>query len=174
MKDSLEMIKLKQLVDDGRNVLLYGPDSPKLQLTITKYFRTVQSRGRIVTTVEISNGWNALEFADSLSSAILETFQNSPVHSRGDLPYQVVMEDALNWADFQCIEDECHMVLVLKEFHLLKGMLGGRVDAAFRTVIQRTRNISFVFMSSDKEALSRMFIHKSQPLYGMASSINFL
>ncbi|WP_127556704.1 hypothetical protein [Saccharospirillum alexandrii] len=174
MKDSLEMLKLQQLVENGQNVLLFGPETPKSQLTVKNYFRTLQSHGKKVTTVEISDSWNALEFSNRLSSAIIETFQSIPVHmhSRKDLRYQVILEDALSWANHQCMENECHLVIVLKEFHLLKDMFGGRVDAAFRTVIQRTRNISFVFMSSEKEALSRMFIHKSQPLYGMASSIN--
>ena len=171
--ESVEMKELIQLVNDGRNVMLFGPDSSDSLLAINNYFLKLQRNGKKVAILEISDNWSASDFSNHIYRATKETFYLNATEMSVNWTYQDIMKDALYLVDAQCEEQGTQATLVLKEFHLLEKMVGGRVDAAFRTIIQRTQNISFVFMSSNNQALSRMFIHKSKPLYGMASSINF-
>ncbi len=168
-EETPELLKLKQLVEDGKNVMLFGPDNPESQQEVINDILRLHGRHHPVVFVEVSSQWDALDFANNLSSSILESLQPGTPQRPTSLPYQAILEDALSWADLLC--NDAPMVVVLREFHLVDEMPGGRVDAALRSVMQRLKNVSFIFMSTQKEALSKLFILKSQPLYGMANTV---
>lgn len=168
-ENTLQLSKLKQLVKDGKNAILFGPDNPESLQKVMNYIRRLHDSHHTVVFVDVSPHWDAFDFANNLSSSVFESLQPDTAHRPTSLPYQSILEDTLTWADLRC--KEAPMVVVLGEFHNVAEMPGGRVDAALRTVIQRLRNVSFVFTSTQKAALSKMFILKSQPLYGMASTV---
>ena len=171
-ENSVELLKLRRLVEDGKNVMLFGPEDTESQQTVISYIRAIQSLPNNIVTIEVSSRWSALDFAYALDWEIRKILQPGSRQQKVDLSYRDIMEDALTWADEQRKGCQSPLVLIFRDFHLLSVMPDGKVDAAFRTIIQRINNLSLVFMSSNKEALSRMFILKSEPLYGMASTIN--
>lgn len=169
--NTLELTKLKQLVEDGKNAMLFGPEDPESLQKVMSYIRQIHDSHHTVVFVEVSTHWDALDFANNLSSSIFKSLQPGIAQRPTSLPYQTILEDTLTWADQRC--EEAPMVVVLGEFHHVDGIPGGKVDAALRSVMQRLKNVSFIFMSTQKAELSKMFILKSQPLYGMASTVTF-
>ena len=168
--DVPKLKKLRRLIEDGKNVMVFGPDNVESQQVVTTYIQQLQDRNQKVAVVNICAEWKALDFTNSMSLSIFKELEKEVMDRPTNLTFQSIIEDTLYWADCQC--EGKQMVVVFLEFHHVHGMPGGRVDAFLRSVMQRLSNISFVFMSSQKEALSRMFILKSQPMYGMASTVD--
>ena len=79
---------------------------------------------------------------------------------------------ALVGAEHLCEKLDKTLVIALDEFQQVAEIKDKRVDALMRTYLQRMHRVSFIFSGSKKSILSNLFIDKSRPLYGMATSIS--
>ncbi|WP_428242050.1 AAA family ATPase [Gynuella sp.] len=194
-----EAERLRQLILDGKNVLLFGdrrygktsliyhvfqslPDT-KLH-AFADLFSCVESYDVAVAMYKAV--YKALPFSierktKELMSAFKRlSFEMQPTSS-GSLKFSPkplsrdfdeLIEDALLGAERICEKHNKSLVIALDEFQQVAEIKDKRIDAVLRTHLQKLKYISFVFSGSKKSILSNLFINRQKPLYGMSSSIS--
>jgi len=193
-----ETEKLTQLINDGKNAVLFGDrrygktsliehvfrDLPKNRLhAFTDLFACTEGQDVAVCLYEAV--YAALPFnlerkLKEVSGAFSRIKLGLEMSSSGtpklstqllSRDFEQLIEDALSGADHLCEKHGMTLVIALDEFQQVAEIKDKRVDAVLRTYMQRLRHVSFIFSGSKKSILSGLFIDRKKPLYGMATSI---
>jgi AAA+ ATPase superfamily predicted ATPase len=194
-----ETEKLAQLINDGKNVVLFGDRRYGKTSLIEHVFRSTPKKtlhafvdlfacteGQDVAVCIYEAVYQALPFnlekkLKEVSGAFKRISIGLEITSTGSQKvstqllsreFEQLIEDALTGADALCEKHGTSLVIALDEFQQIAEIKDKRVDAVLRTYMQRLKHVSFIFSGSKKSILSGLFIDKKQPLYGMATSIS--
>ena len=191
--------RMSQLIRDSKNIVLYGDRRygktsliehvfrglPKNHYTaFADLFSCVDSRD--VATLIYKAVLDALPFSierklKEFSAVIKRARMEAQTTASGAIRFVPVLsgrefedlvEDALLGAETLCTKNKARMVIALDEFQEVSRLKDKRVDAILRSYMQRLTRVSFIFSGSRKSILSAMFVDKSAPLYGMATSVS--
>lgn len=194
-----ESSKLTQLILDGKNVVLFGDRRYGKTSLIDHVFRQLPkdrlhafsdlfdcTDGQDVAVHIYQAVYDALPFSLErkikemkgafsrvhLGVELTHTGSTRVIPSLMTREFEMLMQDALEGAEHLCNKLNKTLVIALDEFQQVAEIKDKRVDALLRTYMQRMNRVSFIFSGSRKSILSNLFIDKSQPLYGMATSIS--
>lgn len=194
-----ETQKLTQLIMDGKNVVLFGDRRYGKTSLIDHVFRQLPE-ARLHAFADLFDCTDGQDVAIHIYQAVYDALPFSlerkikemkGVFSRVNLgveltsagsarvtpnlltrDFEDLMQDALLGAEHLCEKLDKTLVIALDEFQQVAEIKDKRVDALLRTYMQRMHRVSFIFSGSKKSILSNLFIDKSRPLYGMATSIS--
>lgn len=193
-----EAEKLAQLINDGKNAVLFGDRGYGKTSLIEYVFRDLRknrlhaftdlivcTESHDVAVCLYEAVYSALPFdlerkVKEISGVFMRVKLRLEISSSGatklstqllNQEFEKLIEDALTGADQLCEKLGVTLVIVLDEFQQVAKIKDERVDAVLRIYMQRLKHVSFIFSGSMKSILSGLFIDKKKPLYGMATSI---
>lgn len=194
-----ELKQLKTLVQDGKNVVLFGDRRYGKTSLIEHCQRQLNGEKNIlfayadlfscvtpqdVATEIYTSVYKAMPFniertlkeiAGSFSRMTLEVKASGSgikaIPKLNSRNFDELLEDALHGADDLCERLGKKMIIAIDEFQQIAEIDQENLDAIFREYMQRLNHVSFIFSGSKKSILSKLFTNKNKPLYMMASSI---
>ncbi|MEJ2043162.1 MAG: ATP-binding protein [Reinekea sp.] len=194
-----ELNLMSQLIHDSKNIVLYGDRRYGKTSLIEHVFRALPDKfytafvdlfscvdSQDVAVVIYKAVLEALPFnierrLKEFSSVIKRARMEAQTTATGSIRFMPVVddrdfneliEDALMGAEALCEKNNARMVIALDEFQEVVKVKDKRVDAVFRSYMQRLSRVSFIFSGSRKSILSSLFVDRSAPLYGMATSVS--
>ena len=198
---SRELAKIKQLVSDGNNVLLYSRRRYGKSSLIKELFDSHLPRRRFLPIfVDLFEILDAYDFARLFyqSAATAMGFSTASAMKQlvryfskanfslsvgndgaprltptlGSRDFDELVKDAFEGVEAYGKEKKRIVVVAFDEFQQIAEVTDKRLDAIIRKHMQVSRHSSFIFCGSKRHLLTSLFNDQKKPLYQMATGVS--
>lgn len=192
-----EIAELLQDIESSQNVIIFSPRRYGKTSLIQEVLRLAERKGMVCIYIDLYSALSEADFARLLAKGVARSIRG-PVEKvlgwfRDNLSKirpKVVLEDngeagftfsfdssSAVIPDIEDILSAVHKnltrakkkgVIVFDEFQQIGQFQTDRLERELRSVIQRHRNISYIFMGSKKHLIYKMFSSPARPFYKSA------
>ena len=196
------MRDIRNTLDGGNNVLLYGPRRYGKSSLVGEILAAVRKSGDVCVELNMMDIASLDDFIARYASAIyreLAPATGALKHVAGlfkritptisiddegkpELKFSIAspkagldaLRDALELPERLC-PDNRHVVIALDEFQEVAGLgLGVQFERTMRSIVEKQRHVSYIYLGSKTHLLERMFAAKSRPFYNSAQKFLLL
>ena len=196
------MRDIRNTLDGGNNVLLYGPRRYGKSSLVGEILAAVRKSGDVCVELNMMDIASLDDFIARYASAIyreLAPTTGALKHVAGlfkritptisiddegkpELKFSIAspkagldaLRDALELPERLC-PDNRHVVIALDEFQEVAGLgLGVQFERTMRSIVEKQRHVSYIYLGSKTHLLERMFAAKSRPFHNSAQKFLLL
>ena len=171
------MRDIRNTLDGGNNVLLYGPQRYGKSSLLGEILAAVRKSGDVCVELNMMDIASLDDFIARYASAIyreLAPATGALKHVASPKAGLDALRDALELPERLC-PDNRHVVIALDEFQEVTGLgLGVQFERTMRSIVEKQRHVSYIYLGSKTHLLERMFAAKSRPFYNSAQKFLLL
>jgi AAA+ ATPase superfamily predicted ATPase len=191
----VETAKLKEAVENGRNVLLYSlRRMGKTGLLKHLFYNLSKTSDYQLIYIDISHTYSIEDFVSLLASAMLEakkkvwyrkameflsglrpTIEINPVTGQTEVFFRSA-DDKINKQNLDSIlmffeKNKQKTIIAIDEFQQISEYKEEGFEAYLRSKIQFLNNVVFIFTGSSRRMILSMFSDHGRPFYGSAQTL---
>ena len=190
------MRDIRNTLDGGSNVLVYGPRRYGKSSMVGEVVSSLRASGAACVELSLMDIASLEDFISSYAKAVYRELAPAvgtlkhvaglfarvkPTlalndEGRPELTFSVAssklgldaLRDVLELPEKLCPADR-HVYVALDEFQEVSGLgLGSQFERTMRSIVEKQRHVSYIFLGSQTHLLERMFASKSRPFYNAA------